>query len=131
MKRQALIELRDLRIEARIGTYGPADVVPDEHLLDLTLVIDLDQVLIPADEMRLVFDYDPLVEQIDQVATAQHYETQEYLMSRLVALCAAYPEITGLDMCLRKGPVRRGSGSLGVRLVLQAEDLTALRAQTG
>jgi dihydroneopterin aldolase len=31
------VELKDLQIAARIGTYGPDDVVPDAHLLDLTL----------------------------------------------------------------------------------------------
>lgn len=56
MSRQALIELRDLRIEADIGTYGPADVVPKEHLLDLTLTIDAHWVQVAADRMDLVFD---------------------------------------------------------------------------
>ena len=129
MTKQALVELRDLRIEARIGTYAPTDVVPDDHLLDLTLMIDPSRVLIDVDKMGLVFDYDPPIEQIEQTATAQHYETQEFLMTRLAKACAAYPEITGLDMCLRKRPVRRGSGSLGVRLVLQSDDLAAMRMQ--
>jgi dihydroneopterin aldolase len=102
MARQALIELRDLRIEANIGTYGPADVVPDGHLLDLTLTINPHLVQIAADRMDLVFDYDPLIEQIDQLARAQHYETQEYLMTRIAQACAAYPQISGLDIGLRK-----------------------------
>ena len=131
MTRQALVELRDLCIEAQIGTYGPTDVVPDTHLLDLTLIIAPALVQITADDMGLVFDYDPLIEQIERVATADHYETQEYLMTRIAQICATYPEISGLDICLRKRPVRRGTGSLGVRLVLGAEDLVALRRQAG
>ena len=130
MARLALIELRDLRIEANIGTYGPSDVVPEGHLLDLTLTISPDLVQIAADRMDEVFDYDPLIEQIDQLARAQHYETQEYLMTCIAQACATYPQISGVDIGLRKYPVRRGTGSLGVRLVLGATDLAALRGQT-
>lgn len=130
MTKQALIELRELRIDARIGSYGPTDVAPEEHLLDLTLSIAPALVQVAADDMGLVFDYDPLVRQIDQISSAQHYQTQEYLMTRIVQACATYPEIMGLDICLRKRPVRRGTGTLGVRLVLGAEELVALRLQT-
>ncbi len=129
MTRQAQIELRDLRIEANIGTYGPDDVVPQGHLLDLTLTIDPDLVQIATDRMDQVFDYDPLIEQIDRLASTQHYESQEYLMTRIVQACAAYPQISGLDIGLRKYPVRRGTGSLGVRLVLGGTDLATLRKQ--
>jgi dihydroneopterin aldolase len=127
MTRESLIELRDLRIDTDIGTYGPTEVVPDAHLLDLTLRISPDLVQISADEMRRVFDYDPLVEQICQIAQAQHYETQEYLMTKIAVACAAYPAIMAVDICLRKRPLRNGSGSLGVRLILGGKDMAALR----
>ena len=38
------IELKDLKVAARIGTYGTGDVVPEAHLLDLTLTIAPDQI---------------------------------------------------------------------------------------
>jgi dihydroneopterin aldolase len=127
MTAEARIELRDLQIAAAIGTYGPEDVVPDEHVLDLTLNLAPHFVHVAADDMAQVFDYDPLIARIDQIARARHYETQEYLMSRIVAACAVYSQITGLDMCLRKRPVLHGTGSLGVRLVLGEVELEALR----
>ena len=127
MTRTAKVELRDLQIAAAIGTYGPEDVVPDAHILDLTLTIAPDLVQVSADEMALVFDYDPLIARIDQIAREQHYETQEYLMTRIVRACADYHQITALDICLRKQPVLTGTGSLGVRLTLGTEDLVALR----
>lgn len=127
MTRLATIELRDLKIAATIGTYGPQDVVPDAHLLDLTLTIAPDLVQVSADDMALVFDYDPLVAQIDQITRAQHYETQEYLMTRIIGACASYDQITALDICLRKLPVLAGSGSLGVRLTLGEKEMTELR----
>ena len=124
------VELKDLKIAARIGTYGPDDVVPEAHLLDLTLTIAPDLVLIAQDGMAHVFDYDPLIRKIDALARERHYETQERLMTCIVYACAAYPAIKALDICLCKQPVLAGSGSLGVRLILDAEALTALRPET-
>ena len=127
MTRMAKVELRDLHIAAAIGTYGLGDVVPDAHILDLTLTIAPELVQVSADEMALVFDYDPLIARIDQIAREQNYETQEYLMTRIVRACADYHQITALDICLKKQPVLAGTGSLGVRLTLGTEDLATLR----
>ena len=81
MTRVAKVELRDLQIAAAIGTYEAGAVIPDAHILDLTLTIAADLVQVSADNMALVFDYDPLIAQIDQIAREQKYETQEYLMT--------------------------------------------------
>ena len=124
------IELRDLKIAAHIGTYGPKDVVPDAHVLDLTLNIASDLLLIAEDDMALVFDYDPLVVRIDEIARAYHFQTQERLMTLIAEACAAYPQITKLEMCLRKLPVLAGSGTLGLRLFMGTEDLDALREKS-
>jgi dihydroneopterin aldolase len=130
MTRTATIELKNLHIATKIGTYGPNDVVPDAHILDLTLAISPNLVQINADEMPLVFDYDPLIKQIDQIARDKHYETQEYLMSLIAKACASFEQILTLDMALRKQPVLAGTGSLGVRLTLSAEEMDALRMRT-
>ena len=42
----AVIELRDLHLKTDIGTYGANDTRPDLHLLDLTLGIAVNQVVI-------------------------------------------------------------------------------------
>lgn len=125
---QSTVELTDLEVVTDIGTYGPNDVVPDAHLLDLSLSIDPALVLINEDEMARVFDYDPLIAEIDRLARDGHYETQERLITRIVEACAAYAEITSLEICLRKRPVRRDSGALGVRLTVDADTLTGMRA---
>lgn len=127
MNLSSTIELRDLRIKTDIGTYGPDDTVPDHHWLDLTLEIRPERVLIDTDGMDRVFDYDPLVVEIDRLAADGHYETQERLMTRIVQACAACPDVIGLEIGLRKTPVRQGSGSLGVRLRLDAAALAPWR----
>lgn len=127
MNLSTTIELRDLRIETDIGTYGPDDTVPDHHWLDLTLEIRPERVLIDTDGMDRVFDYDPLVVEIDRLAADGHYETQERLMTRIVQACAACPDVIGLEIGLRKTPVRQGSGSLGVRLRMDAAALAPWR----
>lgn len=123
----ALIELRDLQLKTDIGTYGPDDTRPDAHVLDLTLGIAVDQVIIAHDDMSQVFDYDPLIVEIDRLAADGHYETQERLITRIASACAAYPVIQHIEISLRKSPVRSGSGSLGVRLTLDAIATNALR----
>jgi dihydroneopterin aldolase len=128
MHRLARIELRDLHLPVSIGTYGPGDVVPDTHVLDLTLAIAPDLVQIAADEMANVFDYDPLIAKIAEIARSRTFETQEYLMALITQACAAYDAIEAVELCVRKSPVLGGTGSLGVRLVLGSEDMAALRA---
>ena len=123
----AVIELRDLQLRTDIGTYGPLDTRPDIHLLDLTLGIGSHRVIIAKDEMANVFDYDPLMAEIDRLAEDGHYETQEGLMTRFAKACLAYPDILSIDICLRKAPVRRGNGVLGVRLSLDEAATQDLR----
>ena len=123
----ACVELRDLQLTTDIGTYGPHDVVPEVHTLDLTLWLAPELVLIAQDGMGHVFDYDPLVIEIEHLAADGHYETQERLITRIVHACAAYPAIEALDIGLRKSPVRQGSGSLGVRVSVDAAMLNKLR----
>jgi dihydroneopterin aldolase len=127
MNTQAFIELRDLALTTQIGTYGPQDTKPDFHLLNLTLEIETHQVLIATDVMANVFDYDPLIEKIDQLSGDGHYETQERLMTRIAEACAAYSEIKSIDISLRKTPVRKGNGVLGVRLLINENATNDLR----
>ena len=84
-RHSARIELRDLQLATGIGTYAAGDVVPEAHLLDLTLVVSPGLVQVAADDMALVFDYDPLIAQIDRIAREQPCETQE-LKVRVVSV---------------------------------------------
>lgn len=127
MTTNACIELKDLKLQTQIGTYGPGAIVPKQHLLDLTLWIDPKLVLIAEDVMEKVFDYDPLVIEIDRLAGDGHYETQERLMTRIAQACSKHPEIESLEIGLRKLPVSAGSGSLGVRLSLDNAALRNMR----
>ena len=128
MTTNACIELKDLKLQIQIGTYGPGAIIPKQHLLDLTLWIESTLVLISKDAMENVFDYDPLVIEINRLAEDIHYETQERLMTRIVQACAQYPEIQSLEISLRKSPVSADSGSLGVRLSVNQKTLNDLRA---
>ena len=128
MTTNACIELKDLKLQIQIGTYGPGAIIPKQHLLDLTLWIESTLVLISKDAMKNVFDYDPLVIEINRLVEDVHYETQERLMTRIVQACAQYPEIQSLEISLRKSPVSADSGSLGVRLSVNQKTLNDLRA---
>ena len=121
------IELRDMILPTDIGTYGPDNTMPDHHLLDLILSIAPTKVLIPSDGMVHVFDYDPLIVDIRTLAKTGHRETQEWLISQIAHLCATFDNIQVADIFLRKFPIHQESGTLGVRLTLQQDDLVKLR----
>ena len=127
MATRGAIELKDIRLEARIGTFGPGDVAPDAHLFDTTLWIDPARILIAEDAMAQVFDYDPLIAEIDRLGRDGLYETQERLATRIVRACAEDPAITSIEITLRKTPGPSGSGSVGVRLVMDADALNGMR----
>ena len=90
MSRTASIELRDLKLQTQIGTYKADDIIPDSHLLDLTLWIDSSLLLIAEDNMSNVFDYDPLILEVTRLAKECHYETQERLITRIIEACTHY-----------------------------------------
>ena len=123
----ACIELKDFQLQTQIGTYGPKDTIPKQHLLDLIVWIDSQLVFIAKDEMKYVFDYDPLVLEIERLANDGHYETQERLMTRIVEACSKHSEIQSIEINLRKLPIRNESGSLGVRLVIDQATLNSIR----
>ena len=120
------IVLKDLSLPTNIGSYGPNDVVPKEHVLDMNLLIAQDLVLIENDDMEFGFDYDPLIATIEGLARERHYHTQEYLLTRIVQACAKYTEIEGVSLNLRKMPVL-SDGSLGVEISVDKEYLKMVR----
>ena len=120
------IVLKDLSLPTNIGSYGPNDVFPKEHVLDMNLLIAQDLVLIENDDMEFVFDYDPLIATIEGLARERHYDTQEYLLTCIVQACAKYIEIEGVTLNLRKTPVLK-NGSLGVEISVDKEYLEMVR----
>ena len=83
--------------------------------------------IIKKDKMDDVFDYDPLIKDINSLTRKVHYETQERLITLIDKEWYAYDEIKGLDLYLRKSPVSNSSGKLGVRIILDEKDLNKLR----
>jgi dihydroneopterin aldolase len=121
------IELTDLDLNIEIGAYTDGDVVPDKHILDLNLSIDPALVLIDEGQMDRVFDYAPLIREIQRLAEEMHYETQERFITRIVDECVKYNEIKSVEVFLRKTPVFGSSGELGVRLQIGMPHLRNMR----
>ena len=121
------IELRDIILPVQIGRYGADDTEPEHHLLDLILFVEASKILIPNDNMVHVFDYDPMVAEIKTLAGKGHRATQEWLISEIAHVCAKYSDIKAAKIYLRKFPVYAQSGTLGVQLWLQEDDLAKIR----
>ena len=123
------VELTELELDCEIGTYTLNDIVPSAHMLDLKLSINPELVLIKTDGMIHVYDYDPLIAEISRLARDGHYETQERLLTRIVTACADQPQVTAVEVYLRKIPITSKGGTLGIRLKVDAEYLAHLREQ--
>ena len=126
MTKHAQIRLNDLTLPCTIGTYEADDIIPDAHVLDMVLYLDKSWVVIDADQMNRVFDYDPLISKILQIAATEKYETQEYLMSLIFQCCFVHAEVHAAELFLRKSPVR-DDGSLGVQVTLTRAEFEDMR----
>jgi len=73
--------------------------------------------------MNHVFDYDPLIAEIDRLASDGHYHTKERLMTRITAACAAYEVIEAVEIYLSKRPALRDSGVLALFKVRPLEKI--------
>ena len=127
MTKHAQIRLNDLTLPCTIGTYEADDIIPDAHVLDMVLYLDKSWVVIDADQMNRVFDYDPLISKILQIAATEKYETQEYLMSLIFQFCFVHAEVHAAELFLRKSPVR-DDGSLGVQVTLTRAEFEDMRS---
>jgi dihydroneopterin aldolase len=127
MTKHAQIRLNDLTLPCTIGTYEADDIIPDAHVLDMVLYLDKSWVMIDADQMNRVFDYDPLIRKILQIAATEKYETQEYLMSLIFQCCFVHAEVHAAELFLRKSPVR-DDGSLGVQVTLTRAEFEDMRS---
>jgi dihydroneopterin aldolase len=127
MTKHAQIRLNDLTLPCTIGTYEADDIIPDAHVLDMVLYLDKSWVVIDADQMNRVFDYDPLIRKILQIAATEKYETQEYLMSLISQCCFVHAEVHAAELFLRKSPVR-DDGSLGVQVTLTRAEFEDMRS---
>ena len=127
MTKHAQIRLNDLTLPCSIGTYEADDIIPDAHVLDMVLYLDKSWVVIDADQMNRVFDYDPLISKILQIAATEKYETQEYLMSLIFQCCFAHAEVHAAELFLRKSPVR-DDGSLGGQVTLTRAEFEDTRS---
>lgn len=122
------LEFRNWRLPVDLGTYGPGEPVPDLHEIDLTLDVAPDRVMVDADSMDCIYDYDPLRDAILALAQSGHFETQEFFVTQIARIVARDSAITGAEIAMRKAPIWDGTGSAGVRLTLDSADLAALRA---
>ena len=83
--------------------------------------------MINSDGMSKVFDYASLISEIDQFTKNTHYETDEWLNSRILFACASYEAIKAIELFLRKQPVMNNKGELGLLLVVKVNDLGRIR----
>ena len=128
MAYQSSVKLRGLSLNCDIGSYGMNEVVPNKHRLDMELLVEKNLILIEEDKMANVFDYDPLVEEINQISLSGKFNTQEKLITLILKACLKYYQIKAVSLFLYKTPVRE-DGELGIAVSISEQELKKLREQ--
>ena len=126
MAYQSSVKLRGLSLNCDIGSYGMNEVVPNKHRLDMELLVEKNLILIEEDKMANVFDYDPLVEEINQISLSGKFNTQEKLITLILKACMKYHQIKAVSLFLYKTPVRE-DGELGIAVNISEQELEKLR----
>ena len=123
----ATIELTGLHLSVCIGKHSAAKILPEIQVLDLVLTVNPRLVCTETDTMSDVFDYDPILDFVHKSIKDKRYETQECLISQLARHCAQFEEVNQIDITIRKEIKGDATGKLGVRLVLNEEDVKKFR----
>ena len=123
----ANIELTDIELKVCIGAHSRGPVLPEVHVFNLLLTVRSELVCTVTDKMTDVFDYDPILDFINDLVSKEHYETQECLITKIAAKCAKYDEVTAIDISIRKKTNTETAGHLGIRLRLDKDDIQSLR----
>jgi dihydroneopterin aldolase len=123
------VEIHNIRLDFQLGVSNTIDNAPYTHLLDLVINVSPQYVLINTDVMDQVFDYDPLLDAIRALTTGKRFETQEFIVTYIISICAAFDQIQALEIFLRKKAELLETTSLGVRVKIGRTELDRLAHQ--
>jgi dihydroneopterin aldolase len=126
MDPSSTVEIHNFRLDFQLGESDKIDNEPYTHLLDLVLTVSPQYILIDTDTMDQVSDYDPLLNAIRALTTGNRFETQEFVVTCIIAICAAFEKIQALEIFLRKKSELLETTSLGVRVSMNRATINGL-----
>ncbi|MFN4238626.1 MAG: dihydroneopterin aldolase [Vogesella sp.] len=122
---QARIFLRDFEVPCFIGIHDFERGVRQRMRFQFALTVAR---LVPAaDRIELVLDYDYLRQQTLALVAERVFDTQEYLLGKLVDIVFSHPDVLAATVETCKPDVYPDSGGVGCSLSLTREEWQQLR----
>ena len=122
---KAEIFLRDLALPCFIGIHDFERGVRQRMRFNFTL--EVARLVPPRDEIALVLDYDYLRHGAQALVADRVFDTQEYLLGKLVDIAFAHPAVLAVTVETCKPDVYPDAGGVGCRLQLRREEWQQLR----
>lgn len=123
----AEIFLRDFVFDCFIGIHDFERGV--RQRMQLNIVLEVARMVPPRDDIALVLDYDYLRLQTLALVKDRVFETQEYLLGKVVDIAFGHPAVSGVLVETCKPDVYPDSAGVGCRLRLSRDEYQALRQQ--
>lgn len=122
---KAEIFLRDLALPCFIGIHDFERGVRQRMRFNFTL--EVDQLVPLRDDIGLVIDYDYLRLGAQQLVADRVFDTQEYLLGKLVDIAFSHPRVQAVTVETCKPDVYPDAAGVGCRLQLSREEWQQLR----
>lgn len=108
------IFLRDFVLMASIGVYESERA--REQRIVLNIDLDLEDRPVGRDALDAVLDYDFLRDEVTALVRSGHFNLQESLVERIVALCLAKPGVIAVRVSAAKPDIYPDCAAIGFEL---------------
>lgn len=95
------LSIRKLRVTCSIGVYDWEKETPQDVFVDIELPLDISQSAV-SDDLDDTLDYTRLVEVVNKVAGAQHYNLVETLVEKIAQALLQEFDLEKVKVCVDK-----------------------------
>ena len=111
------IFLHDYAIDVFIGFHEYERAARQRVLINVELFVPIAHTTSERDDVSDVLDYDFLRHRIRDIAHSRHFNLQETLLDRIVALCLAQPTVVAVRASTEKPGVYPDCRTVGVEVM--------------
>lgn len=111
------IFLHDFSVHASIGFHAFEREARQRVLINVDLFVAIARSTSPRDDVADVLDYDFLRHRIHEIAQSRHFNLQETLLDRIVALCLAQPGVIAVRASTEKPNVYPDCRTVGIEVL--------------
>ncbi|RJE80045.1 uracil-DNA glycosylase [Paracoccus sp. JM45] len=124
---QRQFELRDVQLSAQVANCSPSGTDVSDHRLDLVISLDPFEFQISHDETNYTQFERSLINDLEAIARACRYASQDHLICAIAYVCACYRAIQTAEISITSNPAWNGTGSMTSKISLDSAALEHLR----